>query len=47
MLANVLLTGFYAFLIFWVLEAVYVLWQARRNDAFPRFRSGRASKLVR
>jgi hypothetical protein len=37
MLAKVLLIGLNAFLIFWALEAVYVLWQAHRNDALPRF----------
>jgi hypothetical protein len=47
MLANVLLTGLYAFLSFWALEAVYVLWQAHRNDALPRFSSGRKSRLAR
>jgi hypothetical protein len=39
MLANVLLTGLYAFLLFWAVEAVYVLWQAYRNDALPRIKS--------
>jgi hypothetical protein len=47
MLANVLLMALYAFLAFWALEAVYVLWQAHRNDALPRFWSDRKPKLVR
>jgi hypothetical protein len=37
MLANVMLTGLYAFLIFWALQAAYVLWQAYRNNALPSF----------
>jgi hypothetical protein len=47
MIANVLLTVLYAFLIFWAVEAVYVLWQAHRNDALPRWRNDRQSKLAR
>jgi hypothetical protein len=37
MLTNVLLTALYAFLIFWALETIYVIWQAYKNDALPNF----------
>ena len=40
MLAKVMLTGLYLFLIFWVLQAAYVLWRAYRNNALPSFRRG-------
>jgi hypothetical protein len=46
MLAKVALICLYAFLIFWVLEAAYVLWRAYRNNVLPsvgrdRTRSGK------
>jgi hypothetical protein len=37
MLAKILSTGLYAFLIFWALQAAYVLWWAYRNNALPSF----------
>jgi hypothetical protein len=37
MLAKVLLTCLNAFLIFWTLEAIYVVWLAYRNNALPSF----------
>jgi len=40
MLAKVLLTSLYAFLIFWALQAAYVLWRAYRNNALPSFGRG-------
>jgi hypothetical protein len=47
MLVTVLWLALYAFLVFWSFEAVYVLWQAYRNDALPRFRQRRKSNLSR
>jgi hypothetical protein len=38
LLAKVVLTGLYLFLIFWALQAAYVLWLAYRNNALPSFR---------
>jgi hypothetical protein len=47
MLASVSLMGLYAILMFWAIEAIYVLWQARRNDALPSIRMSKKSKLAR
>jgi hypothetical protein len=47
MLAMVLWIGLYAVLIFWSFEAAYVVWRMYRNNALPRFRFRRKSKLSR
>jgi hypothetical protein len=45
MVATILWNALYALLIFWTLQAVYVLWRIYRNDAmgsgFRRFRKPR------
>jgi hypothetical protein len=47
MLANALWIALYGFLIFWSLEAAYVIWQAYFNDGLPGFRNRRHAKAPR